>query len=143
MKVVVNEASGHIGNCLVRELKKQGAAVKVLIHNFRKDLDKLNVELIQGNLLEPESLINLCDGVGCRISPCRPDSAENRSSEQIYETNVTGTKNMIKAANYAGVKKIIHFSSIHAFQTESSGMIPVLLNKHLQTHLTGIERIIS
>jgi dihydroflavonol-4-reductase len=123
MKVAVTGASGHIGNCLVRELKKQGAEIKVLVHNFRNDLDKLNVELIQGNLLEPESLITLCNGVDVVFHLAAQIAIENRSSEQVYETNVTGTKNMIKAANYAGVKKFIHFSSIHAFRTESSELI--------------------
>jgi dihydroflavonol-4-reductase len=123
MKVAVTGASGHIGNCLVRELKKQGAEVKVLVHNFRNDLDKLNVELIQGNLLEPESLITLCNGVDVVFHLAAQIAIENRSSEQVYETNVTGTKNMIQAANYAGVKKFIHFSSIHAFRTESSELI--------------------
>jgi dihydroflavonol-4-reductase len=40
----------------------------------------------------------------------------NKSSEHVYETNVTGTKNMINAANHSRVRKFIHFSSIHAFQ---------------------------
>ena len=60
MKVAVTGASGHIGSCLVQELKKRGAAIRVLVHNFRSDLDKLDVEVIQGNLLEPESLITFC-----------------------------------------------------------------------------------
>ena len=43
-------------------------------------------------------------------------SLRTDASELVYETNVTGTKNIIKAANYSGVRKFIHFSSIHAFQ---------------------------
>jgi dihydroflavonol-4-reductase len=123
MKVAVSGASGHIGNCLVRELKKQGADVKVLVHNFRNDLDKLNVELIQGNLLEPDSLITLCDGVDVVFHLAAQIAIENRSSAQVYETNVTGTRNMIKAAIKGEAKKFIHFSSIHAFRTESSEVI--------------------
>jgi dihydroflavonol-4-reductase len=123
MKVAVSGASGHIGNCLVRELKKQGADVKVLVHNFKNDLDKLNVELIQGNLLEPDSLITLCDGVDVVFHLAAQIAIENRSSAQVYETNVTGTRNMIKAAIKGEAKKFIHFSSIHAFRTESSEVI--------------------
>lgn len=119
MKVAVTGASGHIGNCLVRELEKQGAGIKVLVHNFRSDLDSMDVELIQGNLLEPESLVNLCEGVDVVFHLAAQIAIENRSSEHVYETNVTGTKNMIKAANYSRVRKFIHFSSIHAFQIGS------------------------
>jgi len=123
MKVAVTGASGHIGSCLVQELKKQGAEIKVLVHNFRSDLDKMDVELIQGNLLEPESLVNLCEGVDVVFHLAAQIAIENRSSEHVYETNVTGTKNMIKAANYSRVRKFIHFSSIHAFQIGSPGQM--------------------
>jgi len=123
MKVAITGASGHIGNCLVRELKKQGAGIKVLVHNFRSDLDELDVELIRGNLLEPESLIPLCKGVDVVFHLAAQIDIGNKSATQIFDTNVTGTKNIIKAANYARVKKFIHFSSIHAFQTEPSDLM--------------------
>jgi len=119
MKVAITGASGHIGNCLVQELKKQGAEIKVLDHDFRIVLDELDVELIRGNLLEPESLDKLCEGVEVVFHLAAQIAIENKSSANVYETNVTGTKNMIKAANHARVRKFIHFSSIHAFQIES------------------------
>ncbi len=119
MKVAVTGASGHIGNCLVRELKRQGAGIKVLLYDSKNGMDEIDVELIQGDLLEPESLIKLCEGVEVVFHLAAQIAIDNRSSAQVYETNVTGTKNIIKAANQAGAKKFIHFSSIHAFQTES------------------------
>jgi dihydroflavonol-4-reductase len=123
MKVAVTGASGHIGNCLVRELKKHGAEIKVLVNTFQGNLDEMNVELIRGNLLEPESLLNLCEGADVVFHLAAQIAIENRSSEHVYETNVTGTKNMIKAANSKGVRKFIHFSSIHAFQIGSPGLM--------------------
>lgn len=119
MKVAVTGASGHIGNCLIQELRKRGAGIKVLVHNFRGNLDEMNIELIPGDLLEPGSLIKLCEGVDVVFHLAAQIAIENRSSEYVYETNVTGTKNIIKAAIYSGVRKFIHFSSIHAFQIDS------------------------
>ncbi|MGC1391448.1 MAG: NAD-dependent epimerase/dehydratase family protein [Bacteroidales bacterium] len=116
MKVAVTGASGHIGNCLVRQLKEQGAEIKVLVQNFSNYLNEMDVEVIQGNLLEPESLLDLCEGVDVVFHLAAQIAIDNRSSAQVYETNVNGTKNIIKAANQAGCKKFIHFSSIHAFQ---------------------------
>jgi dihydroflavonol-4-reductase len=123
MKVAVTGASGHIGNCLVRELKKLGAEIKVLVHATPGNLDEMNVELIRGNLLEPESLLNLCEGADVVFHLAAQIAIENSSAEHIYETNVEGTKNMIKAANSTGVRKFIHFSSIHAFQIGSPGLL--------------------
>jgi dihydroflavonol-4-reductase len=123
MKVAVTGASGHIGNCLIQELIKKGARIKVLVHDFRNNLDEMEVDLIQGNLLEPESLISLCEGIDVVFHLAAKIAIDNRSSELVYNTNVTGTKNIIKAANIGGVKKFIHFSSIDAFQIEPSNHI--------------------
>jgi dihydroflavonol-4-reductase len=123
MKVAVTGASGHIGSCLVKELKKKGVAIKVLVHKFRSDLEELDVELIRGNLLEPESLMKLCEGVDVVFHLAAQIAIENRFSEHVFETNVTGTKNMLKAARYSGVRKFIHFSSIHAFRIGSPGQM--------------------
>jgi dihydroflavonol-4-reductase len=119
MKVAITGATGHIGSCLVRELKKQGADIKVLVHNFKSSLDETGVNPVQGNLLEPESLNSLCAGVDVVFHLAARIAIENSSPEHVYETNITGTKNILKAAKSAGVKKFIHFSSIHAFQIGS------------------------
>jgi dihydroflavonol-4-reductase len=123
MKVAVTGASGHIGNCLVRELKNQGAAVKVLVHNFKTGLDETNVETIPGNLLDTGSLDSLCEGVEVVFHLAAQIAIANTESSQVIDTNVTGTKNILKAASKANVRKFIHFSSIHAFQAEPLDMI--------------------
>ena len=123
MKVAVTGASGHIGNCLVRELKKQGASIKVLVHDVSNYPVEIDAEPIPGNLLDPESLFYLCEGVDVVFHLAAQIAIENRSSESVYETNVTGTKNMIKAAINARVGKFIHFSSIHAFQIGSPDQV--------------------
>lgn len=115
MKVAVTGASGHIGNCLVRELKKQGARVKVLVHEFKNDLDKLDVEIIKGDLLDKKSLNMLCNDVDVVYHLAAKIALDNRHSNKVYEVNVTGTKNIIEASMSAGVKRLVHFSSIDAF----------------------------
>ncbi len=123
MKVAVTGASGHIGNCLVRELKKQGAEIKVLVHDFKNDLDKLDVELVKGNLLDPESLNLLCRDVDVVFHLAAKIVLDNRHSEKVYAVNVTGTKNIIDASVSAGVKRFIHFSSIDAFRPVLPGQL--------------------
>lgn len=123
MKVAITGASGHIGNCLVRELIKQGSSVKLLVHDFRNDLDKLDVELVEGNLLDIESLKLLCQGVDVVFHLAAKIALDNRHPEQVYAVNVTGTMNLIEAAKQAGVKKFVHFSSIDAFQLSSSEIV--------------------
>jgi dihydroflavonol-4-reductase len=123
MKIAVTGASGHIGSCLVRELLKNGALVKVLVHDFENDLAQLDVEMIRGNLLEVESLKKLCKDVDVVFHLAAKIALDNRHSEQVYSVNVTGTKNIVEASQSSGVKKFIHFSSIDAFQLISSEMV--------------------
>jgi dihydroflavonol-4-reductase len=123
MKIAVTGASGHIGICLVRELLKNGALVKVLVHDFENDLAQLDVEMIRGNLLEVESLKKLCKDVDVVFHLAAKIALDNRHSEQVYSVNVTGTKNIVEASQSSGVKKFIHFSSIDAFQLISSEMV--------------------
>jgi dihydroflavonol-4-reductase len=116
MKVAITGASGHIGSCLVRELVKRNFQVKILVHNFDKNLSQLNVEIVKGNLLDPSVLKTLCEGVDVVFHLAAQIAIDNRNSKKVYETNVTGTRNMVDAAKNAAVKKFVHFSSIHAFQ---------------------------
>jgi len=139
MKVAVTGASGHIGNYLVQELKRSGAEVRVLVHKFRSDLDEMDVGLIQGDLLEPESLVKLCESVDVVFHLAAQIAIENRSSELVYETNVSGTRNMLKAAIYQGVRKFIHFSSIHAFQIGSPDRMLDETRPLVETHKTIYE----
>ncbi len=94
--------------------------MKVLVHDFKNDLDKLDVELIQGDLIDIESLNLLCEGVDVVFHLAAKIALDNRKSAEVYAVNVTGTKNIIEASKMAGVKKFIHFSSIDAFQFISS-----------------------
>jgi len=125
IKVAVTGASGHIGNCLVRELLLKGARIKVLVHNFENDLSQLQVEMIKGNLLDVESLKKLCADVDVVFHLAATIALDNRRAKQVFDVNVTGTKNMVEAAKLAGVKKFIHFSSTDAFQTISPETILV------------------
>lgn len=114
--VAVTGASGHIGNCLVRELIKSGARVKVLVHDFENDLADLDLEIFHGDILNPESLKPWCAGADVVFHCAAIISIDSRNPEKVYETNVTGTKNVVDAAIASGVKKLIHFSSIDAFK---------------------------
>ncbi|HWR99372.1 MAG TPA: NAD-dependent epimerase/dehydratase family protein, partial [Prolixibacteraceae bacterium] len=90
LQVAVTGASGHIGNCLVRELKKQGAGIRVLAHNFRNDLDEMDVEVVPGNLLDPDSLKRLCKGADVVFHLAARVVIDNRMPDKVLSANVKG-----------------------------------------------------
>jgi dihydroflavonol-4-reductase len=95
----------------------------VLVHSFENDLAQMDVELIRGNLLDTESLKKLCEGVDVVFHLAAKIALDNRQRDEVFAVNVTGTKNIIAASKSAGVKKLIHFSSIDAFQNIHSEMV--------------------
>ncbi len=123
MKIAVTGASGHIGSCLVRALMEMGVKIRVLVHEHRNDFDKLGLEITEGDLLDHGSLDKLCDGVETVFHLAAQITLDSRSDKKTHDVNVTGTRNMLKAAQRRGVRKFIHFSSIHAFSTVPDGIL--------------------
>lgn len=115
MKVAVTGASGHIGNCLVRKLIERGYEVSVLVHQFNSNLHRLNVCEIQGNLLQIDTLHQLCKGAEVVFHLAAKITIDNKNADEVYAINVKGTQNILDAALEQKITKFIHFSSIHAF----------------------------
>ncbi len=116
MKVAVTGANGHVGACLVRLLLKENHEVRVLVHTGSRALQGLNVETVKGNLDDPASLERFCHNREIVFHLAAKISIGSESYDEVYKVNVEGTKNLTIAARKAGVKRFIHFSSIHALQ---------------------------
>ncbi|OJX39169.1 MAG: hypothetical protein BGO87_04080 [Flavobacteriia bacterium 40-80] len=115
MKVAVTGASGHIGAAVCRELISRGYEVAVLVYNDISALQGLPVTVVKGNVLNKESLKELmgqCDAV---IHTAGMIELGYKFIQEVYDINVTGTKNVLETAKESGVKKVVHFSSVHAF----------------------------
>lgn len=114
MEISVTGASGHVGNVLCRKLVASGHKVKALVHQDENDLKTIGVDMVQGDLLNPDSLEKLCEKTEILFHLAAKISINEKEKELVYQTNVTGTENLIKASFKAGIKKFIHFSTIHA-----------------------------
>ncbi|NOX85167.1 MAG: NAD-dependent epimerase/dehydratase family protein [Chlorobi bacterium] len=116
MKVAVTGANGHVGACLVRLLLKEGHEVRVLVHTGSRALYGLNVEIVNGSLDDAAALESFCSGREVIFHLAAKISIGRESYDEVYKVNMDGTKNLAAAARKAGVKRFIHFSSIHALQ---------------------------
>jgi dihydroflavonol-4-reductase len=115
MITLVSGASGHVGANLVRTLLSQGRRVRVLQHHDHEAFDGLSVEVIHGDICQPESLIPAVEGAEIVFHLAAAISIEMGSGEKIEAVNLQGTRNMIEACLSQGVRRMVHFSSIHAF----------------------------
>ena len=110
MKKLVIGASGHLGAHLVRGLMIEGYEVKALVRRTSnvKGLAGLDIELVYGDVLEPDSLAKAmagCDAVFHLGAPTNLDS-------MTYKIIVEGTKHVLEEAHCHGIDKLVYTSSI-------------------------------
>jgi dihydroflavonol-4-reductase len=130
---LVTGANGHLGNNLVRLLIEKGIPVRASVRNItdKAAFSDLNCEVVQADITNKQSLINALQGVetlyavGAAFKLWAKDP-----QKEIYDVNISGTKNTIEAASDAGVKRIVYVSSIAALNysqlpaKESNGYNP-------------------
>jgi dihydroflavonol-4-reductase len=123
MTTLVTGATGFLGSAVARALLDRGEAVRVLVRreSDRRNIDSLDVELAEGNLNDPQSLRNAVKG--CRI--LYHAAADYRlwvkDPKELYDTNVAGTRALLRSASEAGVERIVYTSSVATLGREPSG----------------------
>jgi len=114
MTVVVTGAAGHAGNNLVRALLAQGRRVRALVHRDRRALEGLDVEIVEVDIRDLASLRRALGGVKVVYHTAAYISLSTREWPLLEAINVFGTRNVVEACLDQKVRRLIHFSSIHA-----------------------------
>ena len=119
-KVLVTGANGHLGYNLVKKLVEKGYEVRAGVRNPKnadktKHLRKLGVEIVAADLQDPNTLKNALlnvDGL-FQVAAIYKLVMKNPQKNMITP-NVEGTKNILRIALDAGVKKVVYTSSVAA-----------------------------
>ena len=111
---VVTGASGHVGNNLVRSLIAECRPTRVLVHRNSDSLRDLDIEQMPGDVRDIDSLIRLFEGADVVYHAAGVVSIDDDCWPRVDPVNIKGVENVVSACLKAGVKRLIHFSSIHA-----------------------------
>ncbi len=116
--ILVTGSTGFVGSALVRVLADTGHAVRCLVRPRSPRRDRLpadRVEIVEGDVADPETLGPACQGVGCVIHLVGL-IAEGRgcSFESVV---VAGTRHVLAAARAAGVPRCIYVSALGTSET--------------------------
>ncbi len=123
MDVLVTGGTGFVGANLIRELLKDGAGVRVLVRrtSARSALDGCDVELVEGDLLDPASLKRAARGVGVVYHVAADYRLWAPDPEALYRANVEGTRQVLAAAADAGVARVVYTSTVGALGIPRDG----------------------
>jgi dihydroflavonol-4-reductase len=123
MTTLVTGATGFLGSAIVRALLDRGEAIRVLVRreSDRRNIDDLNVEVSEGNLKDPQSLRRAVKGCRTLYHAAADYRLWAKDPDEIYETNVTATTQLLRLALEAGVERIVYTSSVATLGREPSG----------------------
>src|ERR1700737_885887 len=114
MTTLVTGASGFLGSHVARQLVARGEDVRVLLrpssHNHA--ISDLSLEYVTGDLRDAVSLERATKDVKRIFHVAADYRLWARRSKDIYESNVGGTKNLLAAAEHAGVDQFIYTSTV-------------------------------
>jgi dihydroflavonol-4-reductase len=123
MDALVTGGTGFVGANVVRELLRAGATVRVLVRpsSDRRALADLPVEIVEGDLLDRASLCRAVAGVGEVYHVAADYRLWAPDPREIYRANVEGTRAVLETAAAAGVRRIVHTSSVGALGIPKDG----------------------
>ena len=123
MKALVTGASGFVGSAVVRALLAAHWQVRALVRrgSDRSYLSRLDVELVEGDLTDFDSLVRAAQGCAGLFHVAADYRLGARDPSQLYRNNVEGTRNMLNAARRAVVQRIVYTSSVATIGIPADG----------------------
>lgn len=114
MTVLVTGATGFLGNHIARQLASAGYEVRVLVRaaSDRRLLAGLRAEIAEGDLRDTRSLDRAMKGVRRVFHAAADYRLWTRDPDEIYRSNVDGTRHMFAAAGRAGVQRVVYTSTV-------------------------------
>src|ERR1700741_745721 len=113
-KILVTGAAGFLGSHLTRQLVARGADVRVLLRpsSNNRAIADLPLEYMTGDLRDAASLDRALAGVQRVFHVAADYRLWSKRSQDIYDSNVGGTKNLLEAGKRAGVEQLIYTSTV-------------------------------
>jgi len=114
MTTLVTGAAGFLGSHVARQLVARGESVRVLVRasSSNRAISDLSLEYVTGDLRDAASLDRAMAGVKRVYHVAADYRLWAKRSQDIYDSNVGGTKNLLAAAKRAGVEQLIYTSTV-------------------------------
>lgn len=108
---LVTGASGFLGWHVARLLIERKHRVRALCRPASQ-LRELDVERVTGDLRDSGSLERAVEGCGLVFHVAADYRLWSKHSDELYRSNVDGTRNLLDAAAHAGVERVVYTSTV-------------------------------
>ena len=113
MRVLLTGATGYVGSYVLRELLTHGHTPRCLVRGPADDLAVQDdrIEIATGDVTDPASLDDAfsgCDAVIHLVGIIEETRSKGVTFERLH---VNGTRNVVEAAQAAGINRFIHMSA--------------------------------
>ncbi|HXZ81869.1 MAG TPA: hopanoid-associated sugar epimerase [Terriglobales bacterium] len=115
--ILVTGATGFVGSHVARLLASQGAVLRLLVRpaSRKENIAELNADQAIGDLRDPLSLkraMSGCEFVFHVAADYRLWTRNAADVQDMYRSNVEGTRAILQAAREAGVRRVVYTSSV-------------------------------
>jgi dihydroflavonol-4-reductase len=114
MTTLVTGAAGFLGSHVARQLVARGESVRVLMRTSSNNraISDMSLEYVTGDLRDAASLERAMQGVKRVFHLAADYRLWAKNSQEIYDSNVGGTKNLVAAAKKSGIEQLIYTSTV-------------------------------
>jgi dihydroflavonol-4-reductase len=123
VKAFVTGATGFVGSHVARALAAQGAELRLLVraNSNPRNVEGLCAEQVTGDLRDPSSLDKAVSGCDAVFHVAADYRLWIRDPDQMYRSNVEGTRAILEAARKNGVRRVVYTSSVATMGFTSNG----------------------
>ncbi len=123
MRALLTGATGLVGSAVARALLQEGWQVRALVrqNSNRRNLQSLEIETVAGDLNDRSSLDHAVAGCEALFHVAADYRLGASRPEELYRTNVEGTRNVLNAARSAGVGRVVYTSSVATIGIPADG----------------------
>jgi dihydroflavonol-4-reductase len=120
---LVTGAAGFLGSHIARQLLARGDSVRVLLRpsSSNRAIAELPLDYVTGDLRDAASLQRAMVGIRRVYHVAADYRLWAKNPQDIYESNVGGTKNLLSAARQAGVELLIYTSTVATIAVDRPG----------------------
>lgn len=127
MKAFVTGATGFLGSHVARVLAQQGAELRLLVRptSDLRNLEGLNADRVIGDLRNVASIQKALSGCDVLFHVAADYRLWVRDPEEMYRSNVEGTRSLLEAARKQGVRRVVYTSSVATmgFTSDHNGKV--------------------